>query len=87
VAIDSNTNHSRDTTSFADKKGDIGDSCGDLGNSVDGDMILGDSNILIPVDLAGTSGDTQRACPQLRPSKASCSPALRLPRAAGVGDP
>jgi len=38
-------------------KGDIGDSFGQLDNSIDGDMILGDNNILIPVELDGTSGD------------------------------
>ena len=38
-------------------KGDIGDSSGQLDNSIDGDMILGDNNILIPVELDGTNGD------------------------------
>jgi hypothetical protein len=35
-------------------KGDIGDSCEDLANVVDGDMTLGDSIILTPVDFHAT---------------------------------
>jgi len=40
-------------------KGDIGDSCEDLANVVDGEMTLGDSIILTPVDF-DASGDLNR---------------------------